>query len=149
MQIEKDEMHNAEVLPSETSEQTRFQGKTRRGSVRKFFRGLGPGLITGAADDDPSGISTYSTAGAAYGLYKKVAGTFTLLQTIAVTPANGDVLRLVVSGTDSVTAYVNGTAYGPYTATGISSSSVNAGIGGSTVASVQSTARFSSFASVS
>jgi NRAMP (natural resistance-associated macrophage protein)-like metal ion transporter len=28
---------------------------------------LGPGLVTGAADDDPSGISTYSTAGAAYG----------------------------------------------------------------------------------
>src|SRR5215471_11103498 len=40
----------------------------RRGrSVRHFFRNLGPGLITGAADDDPSGISTYSTAGAAYG----------------------------------------------------------------------------------
>src|SRR4029079_3475777 len=32
-----------------------------------FFRELGPGLITGAADDDPSGISTYSQAGAAYG----------------------------------------------------------------------------------
>jgi len=28
---------------------------------------LGPGLITGAADDDPSGISSYSVAGAAYG----------------------------------------------------------------------------------
>src|SRR5262249_8700331 len=28
---------------------------------------LGPGLITGAADDDPSGISTYSVAGAAFG----------------------------------------------------------------------------------
>jgi Mn2+/Fe2+ NRAMP family transporter len=28
---------------------------------------FGPGLITGAADDDPSGISTYSQAGAAYG----------------------------------------------------------------------------------
>jgi NRAMP (natural resistance-associated macrophage protein)-like metal ion transporter len=39
----------------------------RRGKVRTFFAGLGPGLITGAADDDPSGISTYSTAGAAYG----------------------------------------------------------------------------------
>src|SRR5262249_6964544 len=40
----------------------------RRGrSVRHFFRNLGPGLITGAADDDPSGISTYSVAGAAYG----------------------------------------------------------------------------------
>lgn len=32
-----------------------------------YFSKLGPGLITGAADDDPSGISTYSTAGAAYG----------------------------------------------------------------------------------
>jgi len=33
----------------------------------RFFRSLGPGLITGAADDDPSGISTYSVAGAAFG----------------------------------------------------------------------------------
>jgi NRAMP (natural resistance-associated macrophage protein)-like metal ion transporter len=32
-----------------------------------FFRVLGPGLITGAADDDPSGISTYSVAGASAG----------------------------------------------------------------------------------
>ena len=35
--------------------------------VRAFLRDLGPGLITGAADDDPSGISTYSVAGASYG----------------------------------------------------------------------------------
>ena len=35
--------------------------------IRRFFSDLGPGLITGAADDDPSGISTYSVAGAAYG----------------------------------------------------------------------------------
>jgi NRAMP (natural resistance-associated macrophage protein)-like metal ion transporter len=35
--------------------------------VRRFFANLGPGLITGAADDDPSGISTYSVAGAATG----------------------------------------------------------------------------------
>jgi NRAMP (natural resistance-associated macrophage protein)-like metal ion transporter len=34
---------------------------------RRFFADLGPGLITGAADDDPSGISTYSVAGAAFG----------------------------------------------------------------------------------
>ena len=34
---------------------------------RRFFSDLGPGLITGAADDDPSGISTYSVAGAAFG----------------------------------------------------------------------------------
>ncbi|HEY6449931.1 MAG TPA: divalent metal cation transporter [Candidatus Cybelea sp.] len=36
-------------------------------SIRKFFGNLGPGLITGAADDDPSGISTYSVAGASTG----------------------------------------------------------------------------------
>jgi NRAMP (natural resistance-associated macrophage protein)-like metal ion transporter len=33
-----------------------------------FVRNLGPGIITGAADDDPSGISTYSVAGATTGL---------------------------------------------------------------------------------
>jgi NRAMP (natural resistance-associated macrophage protein)-like metal ion transporter len=35
--------------------------------VERFFAGLGPGLITGCADDDPSGISTYSMAGAVFG----------------------------------------------------------------------------------
>ena len=32
-----------------------------------FLARLGPGLITGASDDDPSGIGTYSQAGAQYG----------------------------------------------------------------------------------
>ncbi len=42
----------------------------RRNPPRLLFRLLGPGLVTGAADDDPSGIATYSQAGAhfAYGL---------------------------------------------------------------------------------
>ena len=35
---------------------------------QSFLRKLGPGLITGAADDDPSGIATYSQAGAQFGL---------------------------------------------------------------------------------
>jgi NRAMP (natural resistance-associated macrophage protein)-like metal ion transporter len=38
-----------------------------RRRFRRFFKDLGPGLITGAADDDPSGISTYSVAGATFG----------------------------------------------------------------------------------
>jgi NRAMP (natural resistance-associated macrophage protein)-like metal ion transporter len=42
------------------------QGRKRRAS-KNFFDSFGPGLITGAADDDPSGISTYSVAGAAFG----------------------------------------------------------------------------------
>ena len=36
--------------------------------TQKFLERLGPGLITGAADDDPSGIATYSQAGAQFGL---------------------------------------------------------------------------------
>jgi NRAMP (natural resistance-associated macrophage protein)-like metal ion transporter len=36
--------------------------------LRKFAAMLGPGLVTGAADDDPSGIFTYSQAGAQFGL---------------------------------------------------------------------------------
>ena len=35
--------------------------------VKCFFKKIGPGFVTGAADDDPSGIATYSMAGAKYG----------------------------------------------------------------------------------
>ena len=35
--------------------------------IGAYFRKLGPGLTTGAADDDPSGIATYSQAGASHG----------------------------------------------------------------------------------
>ncbi|HEX7456138.1 MAG TPA: divalent metal cation transporter [Candidatus Nanoarchaeia archaeon] len=35
--------------------------------VKKFLSNLGPGLVTGASDDDPSGIATYSIAGASFG----------------------------------------------------------------------------------
>ncbi|WP_292931114.1 divalent metal cation transporter [Noviherbaspirillum sp.] len=41
------------------------------------FKALGPGLITGAADDDPSGIATYSQAGAQFG--------FNMLWTVVLT----------------------------------------------------------------
>lgn len=36
--------------------------------LHRFFKRLGPGFITGASDDDPSGIGTYSQTGAAFGL---------------------------------------------------------------------------------
>ncbi|HEV3221942.1 MAG TPA: divalent metal cation transporter [Puia sp.] len=39
-----------------------------KGKFRRFIKILGPGLITGASDDDPSGIVTYSQAGAVFGL---------------------------------------------------------------------------------
>lgn len=51
---------------------------------RKYWETLGPGLTTGAADDDPSGIATYSQAGAQYhfGLLWLAAFTFPLMAVI-------------------------------------------------------------------
>ncbi|MFL6229843.1 MAG: Nramp family divalent metal transporter [Pyrinomonadaceae bacterium] len=42
-------------------------GMSERNPVRRFLKLLGPGLITGASDDDPSGIGTYTSAGASLG----------------------------------------------------------------------------------
>jgi len=53
-------------LDAGTSDQPGEEGK-RKNPVARFFGVLGPGLVTGAADDDPSGIATYSQAGATYG----------------------------------------------------------------------------------
>jgi len=41
--------------------------RTRRESIRGYLRALGPGLVTGASDDDPSGIATYAQAGSSFG----------------------------------------------------------------------------------
>jgi NRAMP (natural resistance-associated macrophage protein)-like metal ion transporter len=40
---------------------------TALGGIKRFLKVLGPGLITGASDDDPSGIGTYAIAGASFG----------------------------------------------------------------------------------
>ena len=50
--------HHAENIIKHTIHRNRFG---------QFVRVLGPGVVTGAADDDPSGIATYSQAGAKYG----------------------------------------------------------------------------------
>jgi NRAMP (natural resistance-associated macrophage protein)-like metal ion transporter len=57
--------------------------------VKRFLRMLGPGLITGASDDDPSGIGTYAMAGAALGytcLWTALV-TFPLMATVQFTCA--------------------------------------------------------------
>ncbi len=41
---------------------------TKSSKLASFWKLIGPGLVTGASDDDPSGIATYSQAGAAFGL---------------------------------------------------------------------------------
>ncbi len=42
--------------------------KNSSNKLVRFWKLIGPGLVTGSSDDDPSGIATYSQAGAAYGL---------------------------------------------------------------------------------
>ncbi len=64
-------------------------GRLRRLNPRPLLGKLGPGLITGAADDDPSGIATYSQAGAQFGhgLLWSVLFTFPLMVGIQVVSA--------------------------------------------------------------
>ncbi len=45
-------------------------------NFNRFLRIMGPGLITGAADNDPSGIATYSQTGAQFGYRQLAIGTF-------------------------------------------------------------------------
>jgi NRAMP (natural resistance-associated macrophage protein)-like metal ion transporter len=52
--------------------------------VKRFFLELGPGLITGASDDDPSGIGTYTMAGAAFGFATLWTAILTLPMMAAV-----------------------------------------------------------------
>lgn len=61
-------------------------------TAKKFFRRLGPGLITGAADDDPSGIATYSTA----------TGIGTLMGYFSLDPIKALVWSAIVNGVISV-----------------------------------------------
>src|SRR3982074_3909971 len=65
-----------------------LQGATP-GREESWFKKLGPGLITGAADDDPSGIATYSQAGAQFGfnMLWTVVFTYPLMVSIQMVSA--------------------------------------------------------------
>jgi NRAMP (natural resistance-associated macrophage protein)-like metal ion transporter len=58
--------------------------KPRPTGIRAFWKSLGPGIVTGAADDDPSGIATYSVAGAQFGTALLWTALFTWPLTSAV-----------------------------------------------------------------
>ena len=55
------------ISRAEKREVALLKSKLSYKKINRATRILGPGLVTGAADDDPSGIATYSQAGAAYG----------------------------------------------------------------------------------
>lgn len=55
----------------------KLPGKKYADKVRNYWHTLGPGLTTGASDDDPSGIGTYSQTGAQYGFQLLWLAAFT------------------------------------------------------------------------
>ncbi|WP_296595151.1 NRAMP family divalent metal transporter [Phenylobacterium sp.] len=63
-----------------------------------LFGRLGPGLITGAADDDPSGIATYSQAGAQFGLNMLWSVAFTYPLMVAVQLISARIGRVTGAG---------------------------------------------------
>ena len=74
--------NNREVRAAQRRQETRE--RSRPAGIRAFWKTLGPGIVAGAADDDPSGIATYSVAGAQYGTSLLWTALFTWPLMIAV-----------------------------------------------------------------
>jgi NRAMP (natural resistance-associated macrophage protein)-like metal ion transporter len=58
-----------------------------KSAIRRFLKAFGPGIITGAADDDPSGIATYSQTGAQFGFGQLWTALYQIPLLIAVQEA--------------------------------------------------------------
>lgn len=63
--------------------------KSPKNKVLRFFKILGPGVVTGAADDDPSGIATYSQTGAQFGFGQLWTALYQIPLMLAVQEACG------------------------------------------------------------
>lgn len=73
---------------------------------KRWWTQLGPGLITGAADDDPSGIATYSQAGAQFGYSTAWTLLFTYPLMIGIQLASARIGRVTGKGlTDTFTRF--------------------------------------------
>ena len=74
-----------------------------------FLSVLGPGLITGASDDDPSGIGTYTQAGAEFGFGLLWTLLFTLPLMVAIQEVSARVGR--ITGVGFLIASINRRAH--------------------------------------
>lgn len=70
--------------------------------IKKFFRELGPGFITGASDDDPAGIATYSITGAMFGFAQLWLAVFSVPLMIAIQEMCGRIGLVTGKGLASV-----------------------------------------------
>lgn len=86
---------------------TRFRKKSNVTVGRKLSKGfhdLGPGLVTGAADDDPSGIATYTQAGASFGYQMVWMTLFMLPMMITIQEISGRIGLVTGRGLSRVIA---------------------------------------------
>jgi NRAMP (natural resistance-associated macrophage protein)-like metal ion transporter len=65
--VQTPKKHSGEVVPAVELGAREAALSKERNPVKRFLKILGPGIIVGASDDDPSGIGTYSIAGATLG----------------------------------------------------------------------------------
>lgn len=63
--------------PTETDKEAKPNPPLKKKGIGRLLRIFGPGIVTGAADDDPSGIATYSQAGAQFGFHMPWTMLFT------------------------------------------------------------------------
>jgi len=72
------------MTPPPPSDASPAPAPERREKKKNLLQALGPGLVTGASDDDPSGIATYSQVGAqfGYGLLWSMLFSYPLMATI-------------------------------------------------------------------
>src|SRR3954463_14144012 len=85
-----------------TEAMTALQGKQDKpvetGPIRRLIGVVGPGLITGASDDDPSGIGTYSQAGAHLGFGVSWTMLLTYPLMVAIQEISGRIGRVTGHG---------------------------------------------------
>ena len=70
----------------------------QKSGLKQIFQSLGPGLISGAADDDPSGIATYSQAGAQFGYSMLWTAFFTYPFMVAIQIISARIGRVTGKG---------------------------------------------------
>jgi NRAMP (natural resistance-associated macrophage protein)-like metal ion transporter len=71
---------------------------SKPGSFRHFLSRLGPGLVTGAADDDPSGIGTHSQVGAQFGYGLSWTFLFSFPLMVAIQEVAAEIGRVTGAG---------------------------------------------------
>ncbi len=101
-------MHKSESVEQEDAREDASDLKTAQdhpvaGTAKTpFWKHLGPGLITGVADDDPSGIGTYSIAGAQFGYGLVWLAPFTIPLVIVVQEMSGRIGSITGEGLAAV-----------------------------------------------